>query len=376
MASHDAPLPLVPPPASSRPTPKWVVHLVLVLVVGVACGAGTVVRKIGLNAGGGVSPFKFALYRQAIATPVTALWSCRTESRQSHPKFTSDTVWRSIPQLLLAGFFLFVSNATYTFAVKIGNPTIGAAWQTTAPVFCALAAVLLRVEQPTTPKIAGILVSFAGAAFFVLYGEGNDLKSKSLWLSHILFFINVNAWSFYSLVTRSLSRRGLPPLFVTSASFGLVVVQFMIAILILPAIPGAPHSDCISEWACWRVPFVEGWVLGYFVLVFSVLLYSTINWANDHVPPSTNFIYTPLQPATAAALSSIIVASGYNDHVHPDARLHLPGLNALGVIATAAGLMLVLRDEFFGRGTEEDRGSESENQPLLRGADIAQGVNS
>lgn len=121
---------------------------------------------------------------------------------------------------------------------------------------------------------------------------------------------------------------------------------------------------------------MQGWVLGYFVLVFSVLLYSAINWANDHVPPSTNFIYTPLQPATAAALSSIIVASGYNDHVHPDARLHLPGFNALGVIATAAGLMLVLRDEFFGQGTEDDRGPQSENQPLLRGADIAQGVNS
>lgn len=110
----------------------------------------------------------------------------------------------------------------------------------------------------------------------------------------------------------------------------------------------------------------QAWVLGYFVIVFSVLLYSTINWANEHVSPSTNFIYTPFQPAAAALLSALIIESGYNNHHSEAAQLDLPGWNALGVIGIAAGLALVLYDEFGGRPLEKsNRGVDPPPQQPL-----------
>jgi drug/metabolite transporter (DMT)-like permease len=96
--------------------------------------------------------------------------------------------------LFSAGLFLFVSNVCYTYAIKLGNPVIGAAWQTTTPIFCALAAVVIGVEKPTQLKVIGILVAFGGATFVVLYGGTAVLATKSIWLSHVLFFSNVNAW--------------------------------------------------------------------------------------------------------------------------------------------------------------------------------------
>eukprot|EP00038_Savillea_parva_P028719 m.66664 g.66664 ORF g.66664 m.66664 type:complete len:401 (+) comp8375_c0_seq2:289-1491(+) len=369
--------PTVPP---TRTVSVWKVHVLLFIVVGVLCGGGTVVGKIGLNAKG-ANPIVFALYRQAIAAPIMAVWSHVTESSTTHPHYNRATVWQHSGTLMLAGVLLLISNVCYTYAIKLGNPVIGAAWQTTAPIFCAFSAVLLGCERLTVLKAAGIAVAFGGATFVVLYGQEDALMAHhSLWwLSHVLFFTNVNAWALYSIATRRLISRGLPPIFVTTATFAIVVALLLVLVLVLPAVPGSGMDGvCRETWVCWTVPATEAWLLAYFVVVFSVLLYSTINWASSHVPPSTNFIYTPIQPATAAALSAAIIASGYDHHALPSARLHMPGLNALGVVPIAVGLALVLWDE-LGRGEADVRlecGEEvgesktyGENEPLLMPSD-------
>ena len=128
--------------APAAATPKWLVHLALFFVVGVLCGGGTVVGKVGLNSKG-VDALVFALYRQAIATPIMMVWSGVTETASTHTQYTRAAVLESCPRLFIAGVFLFASNVCYTLAVKVGNPVIGAAWQTTTPIFSLFASIIV-----------------------------------------------------------------------------------------------------------------------------------------------------------------------------------------------------------------------------------------
>jgi hypothetical protein len=73
---------------------------------------------------------------------------------------------------------------------------------------------------------------------------------------------------------------------ITGASFAVVVMLLLGVVLVLPAVPGSPYAGrCEATWVCWNVSSTEALVLGYFVVVFSVLLYSTLNWANRSVVP-------------------------------------------------------------------------------------------
>ena len=97
-----------------------------------------------------------------------------------------------------------------------------------------------------------------------------------------------------------------------------VSIAFLLlaVVLVLPAISWSPYAGrCVTTWVCWGVSPTEALVLGYFVVVFSVLLYSALNWANKHVPPSTVFIYTVVQPVSAAVISAAIVGCGCVVHL-------------------------------------------------------------
>lgn len=67
----------------------------------------------GLNADG-ASPLVFALYRQAIAAPVLAVWSHCTETTTTHPQFTRAEIRRNGPLLLLAGNVLRTTAPPHT----------------------------------------------------------------------------------------------------------------------------------------------------------------------------------------------------------------------------------------------------------------------
>ena len=192
-----------------RDPPTWFVHVVLLLVEGVGIGFGTVLAKIGLT---DVDPIVFAFYRDAVAAPILLAWSASVERAM--------VARRDLPRLVLAGFFLFVSNICYTVGVKESNAVIGAAWQAAAPVFTAAIAVTLGWECATRNKITGIALAFAGALFIILF---NQNLSGSGFTGNILFLLNVNGYSCYCLATRPLLRT-YPPLIITALSFVAVAV--------------------------------------------------------------------------------------------------------------------------------------------------------
>ena len=376
-----------------RPS-TWVIHTVLFLVLGVGLGVGTVVGKIGLA---DVDPIVFAAYRDGAAAPLLLAWSARAEGPVRLER--SD---RSA--LAFAALFLFLSNLCFTVGVKLSNAVLGAAWQCSVPICTAGAAIALGWEAATPLKLGGIALAFAGSAFILFFRTGPQLPvgaaagqahnrtahnrtgssggGSSIGVGvgvgggggggggggsssggggghslegNLLFLINVCSFSAYCLATRPLLRK-YPPLLVAGLSAALVTLLMLGAALLVHAVPGlaraeedaAPHEEA-SPWAMDGAAVAA---LGYFTLVFGVLLYATIAWANSlQVAPSTVMAYSVFQPVAAALLSMALVRGGFNEAPgHADVQLAEPGWNALGALGVMAGLAMVVRNDLRGGG--------------------------
>ena len=123
---------------------------------------------------------------------------------------------------------------------------------------------------------------------------------------------------------------------------------------------------------------LQGWALGYFVVVYSILMYGTINWANKYVPPSTVVLYTVFQPVSASVLSVALIETGFTDR-YPDVKLDLPGYSALGAIGVVLGILLITfgeraaevplsaaRKQGTDAGTDDADDDDVDDGPLLR----------
>ena len=265
-----------------------------------------------------------------------------------------------------------------TTATKVADPVIGAAWQTTAPVFTIAIAMLLGWESPTPLKLGGIALALGGALFIVFVGA-HIAPGSSAFVGNVLYFCNVNAYANYALVMRPLLKRH-PPLLITAISFWAVSAWLLLSCaviqLLLPAgargwISGSEHP--------WALSASEVGALAYFVVVYSVLMYSAINWANQHVAASTVMTYAVVQPVAAGLMSWLLIAVGFN--AEHDVGLQMPGINAAGTLGVALGLFLIVKGEMVDEKAGKSGGvvdpgaavhggtgkAEEERRPLLHG---------
>eukprot|EP00040_Diaphanoeca_grandis_P011348 m.58100 g.58100 ORF g.58100 m.58100 type:complete len:379 (+) comp22499_c0_seq1:65-1201(+) len=311
------------------------VHGVLFLICGFGLGCGTVVGKIGLH---NINPLVFALYRQLIAAPIVSVWSISME-RKNFSTFAE--IRKDAFRLFVASVCMFISNSCYTVAVKMSNPVIGAAWQTTVPVFTVITTIVIGWEKATVLKIGGIAMALAGALFLVFYGSEITSGSNEL-IGNVLFFCNVNAYANYGLLMKSLLRRH-PPLFLTAFSFWAVSIWLGVAVVVVESIPGNLTVITGTEADPFAILPAEGFALAYFVIVYSVLMYSVVNWANQYVAASSVMVYHVVEPLAAGMLSYILIKTGFaKEH---NVELHEPGLNSLGAIGVLIGLLLIVRAE-------------------------------
>ena len=188
----------------------------------------------------------------------------------------------------------------------------------------------------------------------------------------------------YALTMRPLLRRH-PPLLITAISFWAVSAWLLLACAVIQLLLPAEYRGWLSgSEHPWALSLGEVGALAYFVVVYSVLMYSAINWANQHVAASTVMSYAVVQPVAAGLMSWLLIAVGFNAKY--DAGLQMPGINAAGTIAVAFGLFLIVKGEMrdekegrcggvnpgvngrSGRATGQRKPPNAEeSRPLLRG---------
>ena len=339
------------------------VHGALILVQCIF-GGGAVVGKLGVHA---FNPLVFALIREAAAGILLSLWALFCDGRQ-HLRQRGDA-WLFVA----SGVCVFFNQACFILGDKLAGAVIASAWQPIQPVLTLLIALMLGWERLTMGKAAGVLVSFAGAAFMVLYKA--DLNNRSslgtVFAGNILFFFNCLGTSLYVIVCKVVLSRGYPPSTVTAWSYlsgatmmlgtasalssSCPVVQFLCPPSALHPHPtGGVQCDGLPT-SCepWAVPSSAVLPLTYWVLMNSCVAYWLMTWANQHTQAGFVLAYCALQPLVSSLVSVAIVSSG----MHSD--LQMPGWNALGGIPIVIGLVLILRDG------QRHHGNESKASLLL-----------
>jgi len=312
-------------PVEQHP-PVWMVHAALVLAQ-VIFGGGSVVGKLGIDK---FNPILFAFIREGSAGPILCIFAYLKDRVLPNPKHIWWFFW--------TGLFIFSNQLCFIVGIKLSNAVVGSAWQPSQAVMVTAIAIAIGREKATSFKILGILLAFGGAAFIVFYGAHMKAGSAEL-AGNILYFFNCLGTALYVICAKPIMKH-YPSMSVTGWSY--IMASVMMAVACLAANNISPVYNFICDdcppGSKWHVPMNAVYALLYWILLTSVGAYLLMTWGNKYADASLVLAYTPLQPATSAIVSAILIAAGFKG------KLREPGLNILGVIGIFIGLAFVVYD--------------------------------
>jgi drug/metabolite transporter (DMT)-like permease len=202
----------------------------------------------------------------------------------------------------------------------------------TVPIFTALlAAALLDEEHFTAPRVAGLLLGFAGVA--VLAGDSLLDITSADFLGQLAVVVAAACYGLGAVVARNLLRDQDP---VNLTALQLVIAVPIAFVLTLLARGGSPHYGLSAEaWLSLVALGVGGTGLAYVAYL----------WLIDNIGSVRASLVTYIIPVVAVALGWIILGES-------------PGLNTLaGGALVIAGVASVLRGQVPARRASRERES-------------------
>jgi len=277
------PLPSPPPPA---PAPASRVHLTLLLVQ-LSFGGFHVVGKAVLS---DLAPLALAAIRVGVATPVLLALAWRRD------RFIPAR--RDLPiLLLLGGLGVFANQALFITGLKLTTATNAAILMPSIPVFTVAAAAALGIEKVGRQRLAGILLSVAGA--LVLVNPLRFSTDRQTAIGNVLILGNCLCYSLFLVLQRPvLARIPWRTLVAWSFLFGTLGV-------LPPAVPALAALETA------RVP-AAAWLGVVYIIVFpTVFAYAASTWAVRRSSPALVAAYTTFQPLAAAALAAAFLGERF-----------------------------------------------------------------
>ena len=198
---------------------------------------------------------------------------------------------RDLPLVAGAIVLLFLNQIGFVFAIDLSTATTVALLFGTLPIFTALIARLVRMEQLSRRFWIAAALSFGGVGL-VTVGSGQSI-SGNVW-GDLLALLGAATWGGYSVALAPLMRRYSP--YRLSAVF-LVVVSVA---LLAAAEPQLGDQSFDLSGLVW-VAFVYA-VLGPLVIT-NLLWFSAI----DRVGPSRASLFANLQPFLAAVIALVLL---------------------------------------------------------------------
>lgn len=164
---------------------------------------------------------------------------------------------------------------------------------TTIPVFTLAIALLLGHERASVPRLAGIALAGAGAAFLAL-ARGGAAAGASL-PGDALIVANSICYAFYLVLSKDLLKRYDP--------ITVVTYVFLIGALVIAPI-GVPALARIPGEALTMRPLL---VIGYIIVFTSFLTYLLSIWALKRAQSSLVAMYVYVQPVVTAVLAPLVL---------------------------------------------------------------------
>lgn len=270
-----------PPTAAAQPAEALAirVHLTLLLVQ-LAFGGFHVVAKAALAS---LSPLALAGLRVGIATPFLVWLAWRRD------RVIPDL--RDLPMLAFLGFLgVFGNQILFIEGLQLTTATNASILMTSLPVFAAATAVLLRIERLAPRRLAGILLSVAGA--LVLVNPLRFSADRDMAVGNLMILGNALCYALFLVLQRPLLQR-IPWRTLIAWSFlfgggGVLLVS-------LPALAALRPAE---------VPASAWWGVAYIVALATVFAYSANTWAVRRSSPALVAAYGTLQPLVAVLLAA------------------------------------------------------------------------
>jgi drug/metabolite transporter (DMT)-like permease len=311
-------------PPLPAPAPSWRVHLTLILVQ-TAFGGFHVVAKAVLS---DLAPLALAAIRVGIATPILMALAWRRDH------FVPSR--RDLPLLaLLGGLGVFANQALFITGLKLTTATNASILMTSIPVFAVAAAAVMGVERITANRLAGIVLSVAGA--LVLVNPLRFSTDRSAALGNVLILGNGLCYALFLVLQRPVLNR-IPWRTVTAASF------FFGSLGVLPL--AAPALAALDP----STVRTGAWLgVAYIILFPTVFAYAASTWAVRRSSPALVAAYSTLQPLVASALAAAFLGEQFGWE------------EGIGFALIAAGLWQVSGKK--GKGPKGQQGHQGQEVP-------------
>ncbi len=273
-------------PPAPAPASAWKVHLTLILVQ-IAFGGFHVVAKAVLS---GMAPLALAAIRVGAATPILMALAWRRD------RFLPDR--RDLPVLaLLGGLGVLANQGLFITGLKFTTATNASILMTSIPVFAVAAGALMKVERITAGRLAGIVLSVAGA--LVLVNPFRFSADHAGALGNAMILTNGLCYALFLVLQRPVLLR-IPWRTVIGASF------FFGSLGVIPiAVPALLALDPA------RVGTGAWLGVAYIILFPTVFAYAASTWAIRRSSPALVAAYSTLQPLVASALAAAFLGERF-----------------------------------------------------------------
>lgn len=219
------------------------------------------------------------------------------------------------PIVIMAVLNFTLSNGLSTAGIKYINSGLGAIIATIFPIWIVIISYF-RGDKVAKLAVIGMLVSFVGVCV-VFYEHLPEFLLPNFQTGILLSLIATVTWAFGTLYTKK-NAATFNPYF----SLGL---QMFLSSIFLFAYLGASNNAIEFD----KIPINTWFVIGYLVIVGSVITFSVFMYSLQKLPAEISSIYAYINPIVAVVLGAIL----FNE------TLTLPII--FGGSITLAGLYLV-----------------------------------
>lgn len=199
-------------------------------------------------------------------------------------------------RLFLCAMFGISINQTF-FLWGLANTTKvnSSVLMVTTPVFVFLVAWLMKQEMITLRKLAGLILSLAGALALILFGKADQVSLGGETITgDVMIMVNAASYGIYLVLVRSLVLK--------YNTFTIVKWLFLFGAIPNISIGIVPLMETDFSGASTTV-----WVGIVFLILFATLIVYFLNaWSMKKVPSSAVGIYIYFQPVFVTLLSMIL----------------------------------------------------------------------
>ncbi len=237
-----------------------------------------------------VDPFSAAFLRFAVASVLLLLLTFKVEGRLPAVK-TSQIA----PVIALGMTGMFAYNVFFFKGLKIINASRAALIVAMIPILIALLSSYFFKEKLTLIKIAGIVISVAGAVIVISRGNPIEILDGNLGLGELFIFCCVLSWVAYSLIGKAMMA-DLSPLVLVAYSSVVGAFALFVPAYFNGLIRNLTHYS-VTDW-------LGIFYLGFFGTVLGFVWYYQ---GIKKIGPTKAGLFINFVPASAVLLSFLIL---------------------------------------------------------------------